>query len=65
MDSDTKTISKDKFLLIRELVDSGQAEFDKRHRAKVEGDRDILQSSVSSDPKATMNFVEDKVVTRF
>ncbi len=40
-DSDRKTISKDRSLLIGELVDSGLAKFDERHQAKAEGDRDI------------------------
>ncbi len=65
LDNDMKTISQDKLLLIGELVDSGQTEFDERHLSKVEGERDILQSSVSSDPNATMSFGEEKVITRF
>ncbi len=64
-DTDTKTISKDMSLLISEIVDSGQTEFDERHRATVSGEKGILQSNLSSDPNTTTNFGEDKVITRF
>ncbi len=45
---ETKTISKDTSLLIPEIVDSGQVEFDERHRAKLSGAMDIQQSMVTS-----------------
>ncbi len=60
-----KTISKDKPLLFCKCVDSGQTEFNERHRVKEESERDILQSSMSSDPNTTTNYGEQKVITCF
>ncbi len=65
LDSDTKTISKDRLLLIEKQVKSTQAEFDERHRFKVSGEKGVLQSSVHTDPNATKNFGVEQVTTRF
>ncbi len=47
-----------------EIVTSGQTEHDKRHRAKLMGVKDILQTDVSSNLDATTKFVIDKVQTQ-
>ncbi len=62
-DQDTKTIVKDRSLLIKECVRDAQTEYDERHQAKVAGARDILQSDVMSDPKATTKFGKEQVET--
>ncbi len=51
-----KTIITDSTLLMPERVESGQTEFVERHVAKVSHATDIHQSSVSSDPNATVNL---------
>ncbi len=60
----TKTISNDSSLLLPERVESGQTEFDVRHRAKLSGVTDIQQSMVTSSPDAMMKFGLSKVVTQ-
>ncbi len=40
-------------------------QFDERHRAKVSGTTDILQTDISSDPNTTTKFGEDKVSTQW
>ncbi len=59
-----KTISKDTSLLISEIVDSGQVEFDERHRAKLSGATDIQQSMVTSSPDAMTKFGQNQLQTR-
>ncbi len=46
----------DSKLLMPEIVESGQTEFDECHFAKLSGAMDIQQSSVSSSPDATNSF---------
>ncbi len=46
-------------------LESGQTEFDERHRAKVSGSTDILQASVSSDQNATVKFGVEQVLTQW
>ncbi len=46
-----------------EIVESGQTEFDERHRPKIGGATDILQASVSIDPNTTVNFSVSQVST--
>ncbi len=60
-----KTISMDRSLLMGERVESGQAEFDEHHQAKVSGATDILQASVSSNPNATVNFSVEQIPTQW
>ncbi len=60
---ETKTISKDTSLLIPEIVDSGQVEFDERHRAKLSGATDGQQSTVTSSPDATTKFGQNQLQT--
>ncbi len=52
----TKTISTDSSLLMPERVESGQTEFDVRHRAKLSSVTDIQQSMVASSPDTMMKF---------
>ncbi len=53
---ETKTISTNSCLLMPEIVDSGQKEFNERHRAKLSGATDIQKSMVSSSHDDTMKF---------
>ncbi len=61
---ETKTIPKDPSLLLPELVKSGHAEFDARHRAKLGVVTDIQQSLVTSSPKTITTFGQIKVQTQ-
>ncbi len=61
---ETKTISKDTSLLIPEIVQSGQVEFDECHRAKLSCATDIQQSLVGSSPDATTKFGQTQVQTQ-
>ncbi len=63
-DTELKTIQMDSSLLMPERVESGQVEFDVRHRAKLSGATNIQQSSISSDPNATTNFGAHQVLTQ-
>ncbi len=53
---ETKTISTNSCLLMPEIVDSGQKEFNEHHRAKLSGATDIKKSMVSSSHDDTMKF---------
>ncbi len=55
---------KDTSLLIPEIVDSGQVEFDEHHRAKLSGATDIQQSLVNNSPDATTKFGKNQLQTR-
>ncbi len=59
----TKTISKDKSLLVPETL-SGQVEYDARHHAKLSGVTDIQQSIVTSSPDAMTKFGQTQVQTK-
>ncbi len=61
--SETKTIIKDRSLLICETIDDVHVEHEARHRAKLAGTLEILQAEVSSHLNATTKFGEDKVET--
>ncbi len=61
---ETKTISKDTSLLLPEIINSGQVEFDERHRAKLSSATDIQQSLVIGSPKAMTKFGQTKVQTQ-
>ncbi len=60
----TKTISTNSSLLMPERVESGQTEFDVRHRATLSGVTDIQQSMVTSSPDATTKFGLSQVSTQ-
>ncbi len=62
---EAKTISDDSNLLMPERVESGQAEFDERRRAKLSGATEIQQSMVTSSPDATTKFGLTQVPTHF
>ncbi len=55
-ETETKTISSDSTLLMPERVESGQTEFDERHRVMISGTKGIQKADVSSSPDATMKF---------
>ncbi len=59
-----KSIETDGKLLMPEIVESGQTEFDECHHAKLSGAMDIQQSSVSSSPDAKTKFGISKVQTQ-
>ncbi len=61
---EAKTISDDSNLLMPERVESGQAEFDERRRAKLSGATEIQQSMVTSSPDATTKFGLTQVLTQ-
>ncbi len=64
-ETELKTISMDRLLLMGERVESGETEFNERHLAKVSGATDILQASISSDLNATVNFSAKQVLTQW
>ncbi len=55
-ETELKTISMDRSLLMGERVESGQTEDDEFLRVKVSGATDIQQASISIDSNTTENF---------